>query len=75
MKGIGDHTDHLGPPQSRRLQVDFNSSAGHGLVWVPTGTETYTVGEHLTVWDDDTDDYPATVVEVGADTMVVRFVP
>ena len=56
----------------RRIRVDFNNTIS-GVVPALNRNETLTQGQHVIVYDDDTDDYEGEVVGFS-DSGVVAFI-
>ena len=56
----------------RRLRVDFNQAVGD-ILPIPLNGEVLTVGDHVAVYDLDTDTYEAVVQEVSATTAVLQL--
>jgi hypothetical protein len=57
----------------RKLRVDFNQAVGD-VVLTPLTGEVLTVGDHVAVYDLDTDTYEAVVQEVSATTAVLKLI-
>lgn len=55
-----------------RLRVCFHDMAGSGLLLTPALGASFTIGETIAVYDEDTAVYLAEVVEQDGDTLVLR---
>lgn len=50
--------------QNDPLYIDLNAATGAGLCAIRTGTRSLNVGDTVFVRDEDTDTFPATVLEL-----------
>ena len=56
----------------RRVMVDFHNMVD-SVVPVPLDGQTFSVGEKVIVFDEDTEDYCAQVISISRDTVFVKI--